>query len=141
MILAGRKDSTASRSGARERLEGAGAGSSLGASSRRFSMGARGKRRSSRAEALAPHAAASKGSSARPSVSAPPLFPRTIYIMYDHDVPGRPAGPAPTSCQATSHITTEHCPSELMPSTTCYPYACYYTLWEAQSRSTLYTDP
>lgn len=54
---------------------------------RRFSMEARGKRRTSRAEALAPHAAASKGSSARPSVSAPPLFPRTIYIMYDHDVP------------------------------------------------------
>lgn len=86
----------------------------------RFSMGARGKRRSSRAEALAPHAAASKGSSARPSVSAPPLFPRTIYIMYDCDVPTRPAGPGLGSCQVTSHITTVHCPPEVMCQTTCY---------------------
>lgn len=97
------------RQGKKARVPVLGASSGLEASSRGFRWGPRGKRRSSRAEALAPHAAASKGSSARPSVSAPPLFPRTIYIMYDHDVTTRTPGPDPTSRQDTSRITIVYC--------------------------------
>ena len=61
--------------------------------------------------------------SARPSVSAPPLFPRTIYIiMYEHDVPPlRPVDPGPDtpiSRQTVSHVTTiVHYHPELRPTT------------------------
>lgn len=111
------------RSGARERASSV---EPLRASTAGFRWRQRGKRTSCRAEALAPHAAASKGSSARPSVSAPPLFPRTIYIMYGHDVPW-PRTPGSDSPDIVSgHVTP---PWTNVPSSCCVLTTCCPRIW------------